>query len=189
MKMINTGSMAALGLVTLIAACGSTEVRVASPVSAPETRVRSSFSSLEVSEVTLPSYAAAEDIYMRAADGTISPMGTLWADLPARSITLQLSRDLGAITGVTVAPEPWPFRAYAAAKVDVRIEEMLATAEGVFRLSGQYFIAPEAGGRASAGSFAIEEPIVGDTGSPTAIAAARGQAVGRLAETIARKGL
>lgn len=98
-----------------------------------------------MSEVTLPSYAAAEDIYMRAADGTISPMGTLWADLPARSITLQLSRDLGAITGVTVAPEPWPFRAYAAAKVDVRIEELLATAEGVFRLSGQYFIAPEAG--------------------------------------------
>ncbi|MCR8827895.1 PqiC family protein [Pseudosulfitobacter koreensis] len=186
--MINTGRIAALGLATLLAAC-STEVRVAAPVVAPETRIASSFSSLEVSEVTLPSYAAAEDIYFRAADGAISPTGTLWADLPARAITLQLSRDLGAITGVTVAPAPWPFREFPAAKVDVRIEELLATAEGVFLLSGQYFVAPEAGGRASAQSFAIAEPIAGGPTPAAAIASARGRAVAELAETIARRGL
>jgi uncharacterized lipoprotein YmbA len=185
---IKTGRTAALGLVALLAACAS-EVRVATPVITPQTRIASSFSSIEVSEVTLPSYAAAEDIYFRDADGAISPMGTLWADLPARAITLQLARDLGAITGVTVAPEPWPFRAYAAAKVDVRIEELLATAEGVFHLSGQYFVAPEAGGRATSGSFAIQEPIEGTPTSASAIASARGRAVSKLAEAIARRGL
>ncbi|MFX4298483.1 MULTISPECIES: ABC-type transport auxiliary lipoprotein family protein [Roseobacteraceae] len=185
---IKTGKISALCFVTLLAACAS-EVRVAAPQTAPETRIASRYSSLEVTEVTLPSYAAAEDIYFRAADGAISPTGTLWADLPSRSITLQLARDLGAITGVTVAPDPWPFRAFPAAKVDVRIEELLATAEGTFRLSGQFFIAPEADGRATAGAFAIEEPIVGKPTEAAAIAAARGRAVSKLAETIAQGGL
>ncbi len=183
-----TRRVAAFGLVALLAACG-TEARFASPVVPPEARVSSSFPSLEVAEVTLPSYAAAEDIYIRGADGAISPAGPLWADLPARSITLQLARDLGTITNATVAPEPWPFRPFPAATVDVRIEELLATAEGVFRLSGQYFVAPEAGGRAASGQFAIEEAIVGDASSASAIAIARGRAVSRLAEQIARDGL
>ncbi len=188
MMILKTGRIAAFGLVAVLAAC-ATEVRVAAPLVTPQTRIASSFSSLEVTEVTLPSYAAAEDIYFRAEDGAISPTGTLWADLPARAITLQLSRDLGAITGVTVAPAPWPFREFPAAKVDVRIEELLATAEGVFRLSGQYFIAPEEGGRASSQSFAIEEPIAGGPTPSAAIATARGRAVAKLAETIARRGL
>ncbi|QFS84973.1 hypothetical protein FIU97_18960 (plasmid) [Roseivivax sp. THAF40] len=182
------GRIAALGLVATLAACG-TETRFSSPVIPPEARVTSSFPSLEVAEVTLPSYASAEDIYIRDEAGAISPAGPLWADLPARSITLQLSRDLGTITNATVAPEPWPFRPFPAATVDVRIEELLATAEGVFLLSGQYFIAPEAGGRASSGQFAIEEAIIGDPGSAAAIAIARGRAVSRLAEQIAREGL
>ncbi|MHA6326393.1 PqiC family protein [Roseivivax sp. CAU 1753] len=188
MLMIKTGRIAAFGVVALLAAC-SGEARFASPVVLPEARVSSSFPSLEVSEVTLPTYAASEDIYVRGADGAISPAGPLWADIPARAITLELARDLGTITGVTVAPEPWPFRPFPAATVDVRIEEMLATAEGVFRLSGQYFIAPEAGGRAASGQFSIEEPILGEDLSATAIAAARGRAVARLAELIAREGL
>ena len=188
MTTIKTGRIAALGLVAMLAACAS-ETRFASPVVPPDARVSSSFPSLEVAAVTLPSYADAEDIYVRGADGAISPAGTLWADLPARAITLQLARDLGTITNVTVAPEPWPFRPFPAARVDVRFEEMLATAEGVFRLSGQYFVAPEAGGRAASGQFAIEEPIVGGAASAAAIAEARGRAVARLAETIAREGL
>ncbi|SIT06577.1 hypothetical protein SAMN05421759_11356 [Roseivivax lentus] len=183
-----TRRLAALGLMAALAACSS-EARFASPVIPPEARINSSFPSLEIAQVTLPSYAEAEDIYVRGTDGAISPAGPLWADLPARSITLQLARDLGTITNATVAPEPWPFRPFPAATVDVRIEELLATAEGIFRLSGQYFVAPEAGGRAASGQFAIEETIVGDPGSASAIAAARGRAVTRLAEQIARDGL
>ncbi|QFT62128.1 hypothetical protein SAMN05421853_11252 [Roseivivax halotolerans] len=186
MTITTTRRFAAIGLALALAACGS-ETRFASPIAPPEVRVPSSFPSLEVAEVTLPSYAAAEDIYLRGADGAISPAGTLWADLPARAITLQLSRDLATITGVTVAPEPWPFRPFPAARVDVRLEEMLATAEGTFRLAGQYFVAPEAGGRAASGQFAIVEPIGGE--SAAAIANARGRAVARLAEEIAREGL
>ncbi|MCE0505090.1 MULTISPECIES: PqiC family protein [unclassified Roseivivax] len=188
MTMLKLSRLAALGLGLLVAACGP-EPRFASPISPPEARVASAFPSLEVVEVTLPSYAADEQIFQRGADGAIAPAGTLWADLPARAITLQLSRDLAVITGVTVAPEPWPFRPFPAARVDVRLEEMLATSEGTFRLAGQYFVAPEAGGRATAGQFAIVEPIQGDTGSAAAIATARGRAVARLAEQIAREGL
>ncbi|SLN60899.1 hypothetical protein ROJ8625_03092 [Roseivivax jejudonensis] len=178
----------AAGALATLAACGAGDTRYATPPSQPTARVASAYPTLEVVEVQLPTYAASEDIYVAAPGGALAPLGPLWADDPGRAMTLQLARDLSAITGAQAAPEPWPFRDYAAAKVDVRLEDMLATAEGAFRLSGQFFVAPDAGGRDQSGAFSIEVPIPEGAGAAT-IAAARSAAVTRLAETIARRGL
>ncbi|MHA6343954.1 PqiC family protein [Roseivivax sp. CAU 1761] len=174
----------------LLAACGPGDQRFATPPSAPEARVASRYPTLEVVEVTLPTYAAGEEIFVEEPGGAITELGPLWADDPARAVTLQLSRDLGAITGAQVAPEPWPFRTFPAAKVDVRLEDMRATLAGGFMMSGQFFVAPEEGEGVGdrAGSFRIEVPLP-ENPSVRVIAAARSAAVTALAEQIARQGL
>ena len=184
--MIRT-TIALLGL-SLGAACGGPDIRFAAPASVPSERIASVYDRIEVIQVGLPIYATTEEIVFQDATGAITPTEALWADEPARAVTLQLSRDLGQITGATVAPEPWPYRDYAAAKVDVRIEDMLATDAGTFRLAGQYFVAPDEGGRNRSGSFSIEVPMATPDSAAT-IAAARSAAVSQLAETVARRGL
>jgi uncharacterized lipoprotein YmbA len=175
---------------TVLAACGGGDARFATPSSAPEARVASRYPTIEVVEVTLPLYAAGEEIFVEEPGGAITELGPLWADDPARAVTLQLSRDLAAITGARVAPEPWPFRQFPAAKVDVRLEDMRATLAGGFLMSGQYFVAPEEGEGAGdrSGSFRIEVPLPEDP-SVRLIAAARSAGVTALATQIARSGL
>ncbi|MBB94143.1 MAG: hypothetical protein CML68_06040 [Rhodobacteraceae bacterium] len=182
-----TPFMIAATLSATLAAC-TTEPRFGTPTPVPDTRVSSRYLAIEIVQATLPTYGAEEQIYVRDKDGGIAALGPLWADDPARSVTLQLARDLGQITGAIAAPAPWPFRDLADVRVDVRIEDFLATAEGSFLLSGQFYVAPEMGGRSRARRFAYSEPV-GDAGSAAAIAAARGAALTRLAVDIAQNGL
>ncbi|WP_428926269.1 PqiC family protein [Marinibacterium sp. SX1] len=170
-----------------LAACSS-DTRYGFPTPAPEERVASRYGELEILQVTLPSYGSSEEIYIRKADGKIEPLGPLWADDPIRAVTLQVARDLGQITGAVAAPSPWPFRDLPDARVDVRIEEFLATDDGTFLLTGQYFVAPESGARNRAKRFSISVPLV-QPPTPGAIVSARGAAVSRLALDIARTGL
>lgn len=176
----------------LLAAC-SDDVLQTSPIYVPqvasvtEERVASRYRSVEVVEVTMPTYAEDEEIYVRDGDGALSALGPFWADAPSRSVTLQLARELGAITGVRVAPEPWPYRSFAEVRVDVRIEDFVATSSGAFLISGQYFVAPDSGERERAGRFEITAPLSAMTSA--GIAAARSNAVGQLAVKIAREGL
>lgn len=178
----------ALGLTILLAACGGKDIRFSQPDIAPSTRVSTAYRSIEVATVSLPTYAESEEIMTRAPDGGISALGPLWADEPERAVTLQIARDLGTITGRLSAPEPWPFRDYADVKLDVRIESFVATVEGLFVMSGQYFVAPDAGGANRAKAFRIAVPIAGE-GGPEAISAARAAAVTQLAVAIAKDGL
>jgi hypothetical protein len=171
-----------------LAGCGGGDIRYATPPVEPTVQVSSRYSSLEVIEVTLPTYAATEDIFIQQPDGAIEALGPLWADLPARAMTLQLARDLGAITGATVAPEPWPFRGFSDARIDVRFEEMVATAAGQFRIAGQFFVAPEQEGGDRSGRFSIAVALPEDA-SVAQIAAARSTATLQLAEQIARAAL
>ena len=186
-----TRSFAAIPLL-ILAACSGPDVRVtpagAAPPSAPEDRVSIRYGSVEVALVTMPSYAAGEDIFQQGADGTLLPLGPLWPDDPARATTLQIARDLGLITGRLVAPDPWPFRDFPDVAVDVRIEDYYTTAAGAFRLSGQYFVAPEEAGTNHAHGFAIEVPVDAPAG-PAHIAAARSRAISMLALEIAENGL
>ncbi|WP_375258190.1 membrane integrity-associated transporter subunit PqiC [Citreimonas sp.] len=186
--MIRT-TIALLGL-SLGAACGGPDIRFAAPASVPSERIASVYDRIEVIQVGLPIYATTEEIVFQDATGAITPTEALWADEPARAVTLQLSRDLAALTGALVAPEPWPFRDFPDAQVDVRVEDFVATAAGTFVLTGQYFVAPEeeAQGPDRAVRFSLSAPIVGEAG-PRAIAAARNAAVTQLAQQIAANGL
>lgn len=181
---------AALAAIVTLAACGGPELRIAVPTAEPAERVGIFFPSIEVRDVSLPTYAQSESIFVEDEAGTL--VGTdelLWADDPPRAATLELSRALAALTGASVAPEPWPFDAYPAARVEVRFEEFVASRRGEFRLAGQYFVADlEGTGRDAARLFRLSVPLAPEAG-PLEIAAARGRAMLALAEDIAGNAL
>ena len=143
-----------------------------------------------VRRVTLPSYASLSEIFVEGEDGAVvEAKSAIWADEPDRAITLELTRALGQITGAKIASEPWPFDAFPQARVEVRIEDMLARRDGQFVLSGQYFVAAlDGSSRDRAKLFNITAPIASDGGAP-AIAQARGETVLSLAREIAKSGL
>jgi uncharacterized lipoprotein YmbA len=192
---LKTTTAPILALTLLLAACGGTEPRfdagaTAAGAVAPEAsleRVSTRYGRIEIAAVTLPIYAQSEEIHVEDAEGAIVPLGPLWTDEPGRAVTLQIARDLDAITGRLVAAEPWPFRDYPDVKVDVRLMDFYATARGTFRLAGQVYVAPEEGGPDRAKRFEIETPLVGE--GPKGIAAARAAAVAQLSVFIAQNGL
>ncbi|MEO1312342.1 MAG: PqiC family protein [Pseudomonadota bacterium] len=178
-------------LALALGACGGPEpVLLPTPAVAPQDRMRIAYASVELRDVSLPSYAAGEDIFLRGVDGTLSRQTPiLWADEPEREISLHLSRTLAQLTGAQVASAPWPLSEFPQVQVEVRIEEFVAGADGTFRLTGQYFVAPESGlGRDRTGLFDLTQPIPPETG-PQGVAAARSSVISQLARLIAREGL
>ena len=173
-----------------LAACGEDPLRYATPPAATQARQPIAYSRVGIREVSLPTYAALEEITVVQPDGALSSTpDSLWADDPAREVTLSVTRTLSQATGATVAAEPWPFRDVPDATVDIRIERMLAEADGRFRLAGQYYVAPEAFGSPERSRlFDLSVPYVAG-GGYSAIAAARAQAITDLALLIAREGL
>lgn len=146
------------------------------------------FRALELRDVSLPAYAAADEIAVQRADGTLSTQGTLWADSPPRAVALEVSRALAQVTGARVASDPWPFEALPDASLDLRFERFVAEEGGAFRASGQYFVAVLDGRRERSGFFDLSvpfDPALGLSG----IARARGQIIADLAVFLAREGL
>ncbi|SFP07293.1 PqiC family protein [Tranquillimonas alkanivorans] len=181
---------AAFLLPLALMACGDDITRYAAPTVAAQDSVRIDFRTLEVAEVGLPLYAASEEIWVETPEGALqSSPSLLWADDPARAVTLGLVRNLTEITGARVAPGPWPFEEFPDARLEVQIEEMTADLAGEFRIAGQYFVAagPDVGAD-DADLFSLSMPM------PTApsagdVAAARAAALADLALLIARDGL
>ena len=140
-----------------------------------------------VRTVSLPTYAAAEEFSVQTPDGLITANDDLlWADAPERAVTLQLAAQIDDILSATVGPEPWPFAGLPDAAVDVRVADMLAGADGTYRLSGQFYVGGDGRDyRNSATTFDIVVPIADLT--PATVVAAQGDAVRQLAETIARQ--
>lgn len=174
----------------LLAACSSgAPVRYSAPPLSASERVAIAYRTVELRDVTLPRYASEEEIFSEVEGGGISSdPKLLWADDPARAITLQLTRNIAEISGAQVASEPWPFDAYPEVRVEVRAEEMLAGLDGVFRFSGQYFVAPLNGRAGRSGHFDLSAPIAPEGGVP-ALTAARAALVLELARLIVREGL
>lgn len=175
--------------IAALAACGGPpDQRLAVPKAAVEVKHPIRYATVSVREVSLPSYAALEQIYVADETGLLtSREGVIWADDPVRAVTLEISRYLSNITGAQVAGEPWPFNEPAQATLEVRIEDMLARSDGTFKLAGQYFISSE-GGRGRTRLFDLNVPIAGEA-RVAAIASARSEAVRDLALEIARSGL
>jgi len=150
---------------------------------------RVAFAAIELREVSLPAYAASDEIAVLGADGrVVSDGAVLWADTPDRAIALELARHLAQITGARVASAPWPFDAFPDARLDLRFETFLARADGRFDATGQYFVAVPDGGRERSGFFSQTVRFDPEAG-PAAIATARAQIVLDLALFIARNGL
>lgn len=175
--------------VSILAACGGPPPqRVPVPKAEIAEQMRISYRTVELREVSLPSYASVEEIFIADETGLLtSREGLLWADEPSRAITLEISRQLAQVTGAKVASEPWPFDEPAQARVEVRVEDILAQNNGTFRLAGQYFVSTETG-RDRARLFDLTVPIDG-VDTVAGIAQARAQAVRNLVIEIARSGL
>ncbi len=175
-------------MLAALTACTSTPANRLdfSPV-ASDLKVRAFVGSVMLRTVSLPTYAAAEEIAIEVAPGIIgSDANILWADDPERAVTLAMTQQLDDILSATVGPEPWPFVGLPDVAVEVRVAQMLAGADGVFRLSGQYFVGGDGiDYRNSSHQFDLSEPLVGE--GVSAIATAQARAVLRLSEDIARK--
>lgn len=184
---------AAVGaLFTAVAACSGPVTQVAVPPVETELRLRPIVGSLEVRDMSLPRYAASDDIVRAGAGGGIDTLrSTVWADTPERGLTLRLVDALDRITGARVAAEPWPFAEPPAASVTIRVTDALgqlgsAEVPGRYVLRGSYAISPVASDLADrAGRFEFAVPLADD--SPQALATAQSAALGELAETLARR--
>ncbi|TDL88168.1 PqiC family protein [Meridianimarinicoccus aquatilis] len=174
-----------------LVACSAPVTQVAVPPVASDLSVRPLVSSLEVREISLPRYAASDDVVRAGLEGGIDTVpATMWADTPERGLTLHLADALARITGARVASEPWPFSEPPAATATVRVTRLLggvnAAGQGRLLFSGSYAIAPVASGlNDRAGRFDIQVPLAGD--SPQDLANAQSAALGQLAETLARR--
>ena len=144
--------------------------------------------SAELLEVSLPEYAAAAEVAWQGPDGAVRAGGRdLWADQPRRAFTLTLARAISEASGATVIAEPWPLAEPARHRLDVRVERALAGADGVYRLSGRYFLSDARRGAVNhARSFDIRVPMAG--ADPGAVAQAQARALGQLAGQIAQLG-
>lgn len=174
-----------------VAACASEPpARFQAPTEQGSERVSIQFNSVSIRDVSLPVYAASEEIPVLNADGRVLSSATdLWADDPVRAITLDVARTLRDISGARVAPDPWPYQSRPEVVVDIRFEDLLPMADGTYRATGLYFVAPEEEGRAEhAHDFAFSvtyDPTAGYSG----LARARAQLMRILTLDIANSAL
>lgn len=150
---------------------------------------RDQLGATELKEVSLPDYAAADEISWQSTDGAVrSSSKTLWADQPQRAFTVTLARAISEVSSASVIPEPWPFPSPPQHRLDVRVEQALAANDGYFHLKGRYFVSAEGSGAGShhARVFDILVPV--ERKSPAAVADAASRAITLLAEQIASLG-
>ena len=174
-------------LTALLAACAVPMDRITMTTQPSSLELRPLVGSAMVRTVSLPSYAAAEEVAREASPGLIATSGdVLWADEPERAVTLFLTQSLSDILNTDVGPEPWPFVGLPDVSIDVRVSQMLAGADGNFRLAGQVFVGGDGiNFRNSADSFDIRLPMTDQ--SLGSISAAQSAALVQLSELIARK--
>jgi uncharacterized lipoprotein YmbA len=140
---------------------------------------------IEVREVSLPAYASDPEILAEAEDGALYAMdGSLWADDPVQGVTSALVGVLSRNTTATVAAEPWPLTEPAQVRLEVRVTEAYARADGVYVLSGQFAVAsPDEVVRELVRGFEIRAPIPGEGSG--AIASAQSAAITELGSMVA----
>ncbi|MEY8828982.1 membrane integrity-associated transporter subunit PqiC [Sedimentitalea sp. XS_ASV28] len=176
-----------LAMTPLLAGCGETNARYLLDAPSPAQRVGVRVSTIEVRDVQLPDYASASEIVVQDEAGALLPLSSaIWADDPVRGISLALARNLDAASSATAMTEPWPLAEPPDARVDVRVERMVAQFDGQFRLSGQYAISsPDRVVRERIERFEILRPMADQT--PTSVAAATSGALLTLSEQIASR--
>lgn len=178
-----------LALVVLLSACGAAPLRYELPAMSETGKIAVGVGSVEVRDVSLPTYASQEVIVIEDATGAlVSNDNLLWADDPQRAFTEGLALALASQTRARVAAEPWPFYDTPDARVEVRFSRALPGNNGTFRVTGQYFVASTDGNRReTARRFDLSAPYT--TADAAGIAAAKAKVIDDLAGLIARAGL
>lgn len=180
----------AFASILLLAACGGDLQRFEVPALATaEGQIPVSYGSVEIRDVSLPTYASQEVIFVEDETGAlVSDDNLLWADDPQRAFTEGLALRLAARTRARVVAEPWPFYEPADARIEVRFSQALPERTGRYRIAGQYFVASTDGSRRdTARRFDLSAPFAAT--DARAIAAAKAQVIDELAVLIARNGL
>jgi uncharacterized lipoprotein YmbA len=171
-------------LVLLLASCGPAPglYLVTPPPAAEEVRVR--VGTIEVIDISLPAYAAASDIVVEAADGSLATTkNALWADDPVRGMTYALTEQLDRQSNATAAAEPWPLTEPADVQIEVRVDRLVARADMSLVLSGQYAVASRDGVISEfVDRFAIAIPLPAT--DPATVGRAQGAAIDALAQQI-----
>ena len=192
--MIQLRPLILIGALAALAACSDPEATgryMIDPAPATKT-LPDRLGRAELREVSLPQYASGQEIAWQTPDGALrSTPDNVWADDPPRAVTLALARQISALSGATVIAEPWPLADESSRRIEVRVEQFLARADGVVQLTGVYYVTPAgmAGGRDLVRRFDLAVPIAtpdGKAANPAAIAQAQSQAVALLADRIAR---
>ncbi|WP_299784015.1 ABC-type transport auxiliary lipoprotein family protein [uncultured Roseobacter sp.] len=179
----------ALCVLGVLAACGAAPDRYIVPSPEAADRQRIAFRAVEIREISLPAYAASDEISLQGLDGRVTSDGAvLWADTPERAVALELARHLARLSGARVASAPWPFESFPDARLELRFESLVANDAGQFVATGQYFVAVTDGRRERSGVFDLAVAF-DPAGGPQAIAAARGQIILDLARFVAVNGL
>ncbi|WP_300580622.1 membrane integrity-associated transporter subunit PqiC [Marivita sp.] len=169
-----------------VAACGSADSArylIDAPV-ATGAATRVSVQSVELRDVSLPSHASGSEILVRDEGGALRPLGdAVWADDPARAVTGTLAQLLDDRSTATVSAEPWPLLDGPSARLDVRIDRMLASVSGVFEITGQAAVSAVDGRpRERVERFAISVPIAEI--SAAAVTDAQGRALVALSDEL-----
>ncbi|MBQ2259918.1 MAG: membrane integrity-associated transporter subunit PqiC [Loktanella sp.] len=169
-----------------VAGCAAQPDRLAFTPAASTLQLQPLVRSAMVRTVSLPTYAAVEEIPLQDASGLITAdSGILWADDPQRAITLAVSTTLAQIINADVGPEPWPFVGLPDVAIDIRVTQMIAGSDGAFRLAGQYFVGGDGIDFSNtARTFDIRQPMADQ--SLGSITTAQSAAILTLTEQIAR---
>lgn len=198
--MINRLSQLALPaalLPALLAGCSNPEDTARYLIDPPRAAANlpNRLGTVELKDVSLPQYASGDEVAWQSTDGAVrSTPDDLWADSPRRAFTQTLASEISAISGATVIAEPWPLSNAPDSKLDVRVDKALAQADGIYRLTGRYFLSDESldGGDSHVRSFDIAVPLAraedSDAIAAGAVAAAQSQAIAQLAAQIATLG-
>ncbi|OWY02789.1 hypothetical protein B6V73_11605 [Thioclava sp. JM3] len=186
-------TMKALSLIPLcllgLAACSDPEKIARYPIDPPtaEKALPNRLGRAELREVSLPDYAGGQEIAFQTPDGALrSNPDNLWADDPARSVTLALARQISSLSGATVISEPWPLADPPTRKIEVRIEQMLPGADGLLHVSGVYFVSANGYERSGETVRRFDFTVPVGSQEPQAIAKANSAAVTQLARQIAQ---
>lgn len=152
---------------------------------AAEGQLANRLGTAELADVSLPDYAEGQEVAFQDEDGAIrSTPKQLWADTPARAFTLSLARAISDVSGATVIPEPWPLAEPPRRRLRVDVEKALAGPDGIYRLTGRYYVSDDSGGGSNhARSFALGLPVPAP--GPGGVAAAQSAAIAQLARQIA----
>ena len=180
-----------LSLAVLLAGCGGNATRYvveAEPMAAPAAaKQRLRVGSIELREVVLPAYGEDSKLLVEGKDGGLTPVrGSEWADASPRAITAELARSLDLRSTASVAAEPWPLLDGPDIRLEVRIDRLIARADGAFLLGGQYAVAsPDGRLRDFLERFEISVPLADQ--KPATVARAYGAALDGLGSQILRR--